>query len=102
MPPANMLSVDEYFHIDASGILNVSALEKSTGKENKITITNDKGCLSQDKIVHIIEEDGKYKADDEGFVGFCTGVMQQKNSNIHVSNFVTTGTSHKAGPTHSS
>ena len=39
------------FDIDANGILNVSAVDKSTGKENKITITNDKGML-QRKTVH--------------------------------------------------
>merc|ERR1739846_220162 len=51
--------------IDANGILNVSALEKSTGKENKITITNDKGRLSQDEIERMVEEAEKYKAEDD-------------------------------------
>lgn len=36
------------FDIDANGILNVTAADKSTGKENKITITNDKGRLSKE------------------------------------------------------
>jgi len=31
------------FDLDANGILNVTAVDKSTGRENKITITNDKG-----------------------------------------------------------
>merc|ERR1712007_22336 len=44
---------------------NVSALEKSTGKENKITITNDKGRLSQDEIERMVEEAEKYKAEDD-------------------------------------
>ncbi|KAL1782313.1 hypothetical protein HispidOSU_022400 [Sigmodon hispidus] len=38
------------FDIDSNGILNVSAVDKSTGKENKITINNDKGHLSKDDI----------------------------------------------------
>jgi L1 cell adhesion molecule like protein len=53
------------FDIDANGILNVSALEKSTGKENKITITNDKGRLSQDEIERMVQEAEKYKAEDD-------------------------------------
>jgi heat shock protein 1/8 len=51
--------------IDANGILNVSAIEKSTGKENKITITNDKGRLSQDEIERMVSEAEKYKAEDD-------------------------------------
>merc|ERR1712072_868613 len=45
IPPAprGVPQVEVTFDIDANGILNVSAVEKSTGRENKITITNDKG-----------------------------------------------------------
>merc|ERR1712070_1242375 len=43
--PRGQPQIDVCFDIDANGILNVSAIEKSTGKENKITITNDKGRL---------------------------------------------------------
>merc|ERR1711920_1221198 len=53
------------FDIDANGILNVSAVEKSTGKEQKITITNDKGRLSQDEIERMVDEAERYKAEDE-------------------------------------
>merc|ERR1712187_402685 len=48
--PRGQPQIDVTFDIDANGVLNVSAIEKSTGKENKITITNDKGRLSQDEI----------------------------------------------------
>ena len=41
--PRGIPQIDVTFDIDANGILNVSAIEKSTGKEQKITITNDKG-----------------------------------------------------------
>ena len=41
--PCDVPKIDVTFDIDVSGILNVSAVDKSTGKENKITITNDKG-----------------------------------------------------------
>merc|ERR1711872_645297 len=40
--------IEVTFDIDANGILNVTATDKSTGKENKITITNDKGRLSKE------------------------------------------------------
>ncbi len=67
IPPAprGVPQIDVTFDIDANGILNVSAVEKSTGKENKITITNDKGRLSKDDIDRMVSEAEKYKADDE-------------------------------------
>merc|ERR1712232_682636 len=63
--PRGQPQIDVCFDIDASGILNVSALEKSTGKENKITITNDKGRLSQDEIERMVSEAEKFKAEDD-------------------------------------
>ncbi|RQM28306.1 hypothetical protein B5M09_008391 [Aphanomyces astaci] len=63
--PRGMPQVDVTFDIDANGILNVSAVEKSTGKENKITITNDKGRLSKDEIDRMVNDAEKYKAEDE-------------------------------------
>jgi L1 cell adhesion molecule like protein len=45
IPPAprGVPQIEVTFDIDVNGILNVSAVDKSTGKENKITNTNDKG-----------------------------------------------------------
>merc|ERR1712137_659150 len=63
--PRGQPQIDVCFDIDANGILNVSALEKSTGKENKITITNDKGRLSPDEIERMVSEAEKYKAEDD-------------------------------------
>merc|ERR1712232_355898 len=63
--PRGQPQIDVCFDIDANGILNVSALEKSTGKENKITITNDKGRLSQDEIERMVSEAEKFKAEDD-------------------------------------
>jgi heat shock 70kDa protein 1/2/6/8 len=63
--PRGVPQIEVTFDIDANGILNVSAVEKSTGKENKITITNDKGRLSKDDIERMVNEAEKYKADDE-------------------------------------
>merc|ERR1712048_742462 len=63
--PRGQPQIDVCFDIDANGILNVSATEKSTGKEQRITITNDKGRLSQDEIERMVEEAEKYKAEDD-------------------------------------
>merc|ERR1712232_282938 len=63
--PRGQPQIDVTFDIDANGILNVSALEKSTGKEDKITITNDKGRLSQEEIERMVSEAEKFKAEDD-------------------------------------
>jgi len=63
--PRGQPQIDVCFDIDANGILNVTALEKSTGKEQKITITNDKGRLSEDEIERMVAEAEKYKAEDD-------------------------------------
>lgn len=67
IPPAprGVPQVEVTFDIDANGILNVSALEKGTGKSQKITITNDKGRLSKEDIDRMVAEAEKYKDDDE-------------------------------------
>merc|ERR1712034_156702 len=53
------------FDIDANGILNVSACDKSTGKQNKITITNDKGRLSKEDIEKMVNDAEKFKAEEQ-------------------------------------
>jgi L1 cell adhesion molecule like protein len=63
--PRGVPQVEVIFDMDANGILNVSAVEKSTGKTNKITITNDKGRLSKEEIERMVEESEKYKNEDE-------------------------------------
>lgn len=67
IPPAprGVPQIEVTFDIDANGILNVSAVDKSTGKQNKITITNDKGRLSKEEIERMVQEAEKYKEDDE-------------------------------------
>ena len=45
--------------------MNVNASEKSTGKAEKITITNDQNHLSKEDIEKMISEAEKYKEDDE-------------------------------------
>lgn len=42
--------------MDADGIMNVDAVDKASGKTNKITITNNKGRLSKDDIERLVKE----------------------------------------------
>merc|ERR1712199_13735 len=63
--PRGVPQIEVTYDIDANGILNVTAVEKSTGRENKITITNDKGRLSKDEVERMVAEAEKYKAEDE-------------------------------------
>merc|ERR550532_1620534 len=53
------------FDIDANGILNVSAKDKFTGNERQITITNEKGRLSQAEIDRMVQEAEKFRTEDE-------------------------------------
>ena len=66
IPPAprGVPKIDVTFEIDANGILNVSAVDQTTGKENKITITNDKGRLSKEDIDRMVREAEQYAGDD--------------------------------------
>jgi len=66
LPPATrgVPQIEVTFDIDANGILNVSAMDQSTKKRSKITITNDKGRLSAEEIQRMVDDAEKYKADD--------------------------------------
>jgi len=67
IPPAprGVPQIEVTFDIDANGILNVNAADKTTGRSEKITITNDKGRLSKEEIERMVREAEKYKSDDE-------------------------------------
>merc|ERR1719460_2425366 len=67
IPPAprGVPQIEVTFDIDANGILNVSAQDKSTDKSNQITITNEKGRLSQSEIDRMVQEAEQYRAEDE-------------------------------------
>jgi L1 cell adhesion molecule like protein len=67
IPPAPRGSpqIEVSFDIDANGILNVSAEDKSTGKSQKITISNDSGRISKEDIEKMINEAEKFKEEDE-------------------------------------
>jgi L1 cell adhesion molecule like protein len=67
IPPAprGIPQVEVTFDIDANGILNVTAQDKTTGRSSHITITNDKGRLSKEEIERMVSEAEKYKQQDE-------------------------------------
>jgi L1 cell adhesion molecule like protein len=67
IPPMQrgMPQIEVSFDVDANGILNVTAAEKSTGKSQKITITNDKGRLSKDDIERMVQEASNFEAEDK-------------------------------------
>ncbi|PKY52641.1 heat shock protein 70 [Rhizophagus irregularis] len=69
IPPAprGVPQIEVTFDIDANGILIVSAVDKTTGMSNKITVTNDKGRLSKEEIEHMVAEAEKYLVEREQY-----------------------------------
>jgi len=67
IPPAprGVPQIEVSFEIDANGILNVGAEDKGTGKAEKITITNDKGRLSQEEIERMVQEAEEFRDEDK-------------------------------------
>merc|ERR1711979_88016 len=67
IPPAprGVPQIEVSFDIDANSILNVSAVEKSSGQTNKIVITNDKDRLSKEDIDRMVNDAEKYKEEDD-------------------------------------
>merc|ERR1712019_303973 len=82
IPPAprGVPQIEVTFDIDANGILNVSAQDKASGKTNQITITNEKGRLSQAEIDRMVQEAEKYKAEDEAKNGLENYCFQMRNT----------------------
>merc|ERR1719214_436531 len=78
LPPAprGVPQIDVTFEIDANGILNVKAEDKGTGKAEKITITNDKGRLSEDEIERMVKEAEQFADEDKK----TKGRVEAKNS----------------------
>lgn len=67
IPPAprGVPQIEVTFDVDRNGILNVSAVDKGTGKSEKITITNDKGRLTPEEIERMISEAEKFAEEDK-------------------------------------
>ena len=78
IPPAprGVPQIEVTFDLDANGIMNVSAVEKGTGKTNKITITNDGSRLSKDDIQKMVDDAEKFKKDDDDM----RELLESKNS----------------------
>ncbi|KAL3155344.1 Luminal-binding protein 3 [Trebouxia sp. C0009 RCD-2024] len=71
IPPAarGVPQIEVTFEIDANGILNVAAHDKGTGKQEKITIKNDKGRLSQEEIDRMVQEAEEFAEQDKAVKG---------------------------------
>lgn len=67
IPPAprGVPQIDVSFDIDANGILNVSAMDKGSGKSQKITINNESGRMTKEQIEEMISESEKFRDEDE-------------------------------------
>ena len=63
--PRGTPQIEITYEVNADGILNVSAVEKSSGKSEKITITNDSNRLSQDDVKRMVDEAEKFKEQDD-------------------------------------
>jgi heat shock protein 1/8 len=63
--PRGVPKIEISYDVDANGILNVSAIESSSGVSEKITISNDSGRLSKEDIDRMVEESEKFKEQDE-------------------------------------
>jgi len=62
--PRGQPQIEVSFDVDANGIMNISAEEKTTKKTNNITITNDKGRLSKEQIDEMIKKAEEFKDAD--------------------------------------
>jgi heat shock protein 5 len=67
LPPAprGVPQIEVTFEIDANGILQVSAQDKGTGKTEKITITAEKGRLSQEEIERMVQDAAEHAEEDK-------------------------------------
>ena len=67
IPPAprGVPQIEVSFDVDANGIMNITAVEKSSGKSNNIAITNDKGRLTPEQIEEMIKKAEEFKEEDE-------------------------------------
>nr|WJH19500.1 Heat shock 70 kDa protein [Euglena gracilis] len=86
--------IDVTFDIDANGILNVTAEEKSSGRKSAITITNDKGRLSKADIEKLVKEAEQFAAADAlmrecaELRGFLENYCYSMNETMHDSQVV--------------
>lgn len=87
--PRGTPQIEVAFDIDANGILNVSAVDKASGKTQTITITNEQGKLSKEEIERMVADAEKFASEDEiirkkidaknGFESYCFQVKNMLN-----------------------
>jgi heat shock 70kDa protein 1/2/6/8 len=65
--PRGQPQIEVSLDVDSNGILKVTAVEKSTGKQMDIEIKNDKGRLSEQEIEEMINDAAKFKSEDDEF-----------------------------------
>jgi L1 cell adhesion molecule like protein len=85
IPPAprGVPQIEVTFDIDANGILNVSAVENSTGKENKITVTDDRFLLKKSVIERMVKDAEMYRAEDENQKHICIYARNELESDCY-------------------
>jgi heat shock protein 1/8 len=86
--PRGQPQIEVAFDVDANGILNVSAQEKTTGKKQEITITNDGSRLSQSDIDAMVADAERYKEEDEKQKQKLEAKNQYENYLYHMKNTV--------------
>jgi len=91
IPPAprGVPQIEVTFDLDANGILNVTAEDKKSGKQNKITISNDAGRLSKEEIEKMVRDAETYAEEDKkhlakvnaknGLEGYCYSLKNTLN-----------------------
>jgi len=82
IPPAprGVPQIEVTFEIDANGIMRVSAADKGTGQSESITITNEKGRLSQEEIDRMVREAEEFAAEDDAQRKRIEALNQLSNS----------------------
>jgi L1 cell adhesion molecule like protein len=86
--PRGVPQIEVSFDIDANGILNVTALEKSTGKSNNVVITNDSGHLSKDEIEKMTQDAEKFAEEDAKFKETLESKNKLENYGYQIKNFL--------------
>jgi L1 cell adhesion molecule like protein len=86
--PRGVPQIEVSFDIDANGILNVTALEKSTGKSNNVVITNDSGHLSKDEIEKMTQDAEKFAEEDAKFKDTLESKNKLENYGYQIKNFL--------------
>jgi heat shock protein 1/8 len=90
--PRGVPQIEIAYDLDANGILNVSATEKSSGKKNNIVIKNEKGRLTQEEIERMVKDAEKFAEEDKkikeriesrnSLEGYISGLKQSVNDTL--------------------